>query len=57
MRTDMQPLYQQDYQPRDLDYQLDYQRGPPGGRKAGNLRKEGLEKQLMVLQTPDGVTA
>ncbi|KAL3052179.1 hypothetical protein OYC64_004852 [Pagothenia borchgrevinki] len=31
MRTDMQPLYQQDYQPRDLDYQLDYQRGPPGG--------------------------
>ncbi|KAJ4921634.1 hypothetical protein JOQ06_027716, partial [Pogonophryne albipinna] len=31
MRPDMQPLYQQDYQPRDLDYQLDYQRGPPGG--------------------------
>ncbi|XP_041660768.1 afadin isoform X5 [Cheilinus undulatus] len=36
MRPDerMQPLYQQDYQHRDLDYQhrdMDYQRGPPGG--------------------------
>ncbi|XP_016889153.1 afadin isoform X15 [Cynoglossus semilaevis] len=36
MRLDerMQPLYQQDFQHRDMDYQhrdMDYQRGPPGG--------------------------